>query len=80
MDIAPRRRTRSSFDRAELAIILQFVLEMRVPVRHLSSSGLLECRPNDLARRHVGGDSKYSVAIKRPFYYYLLVELQNYDV
>ena len=27
---------------------------MRVPVRHLSSSSLLECCPNELARGHFG--------------------------
>ena len=52
----------------------------RVPVRHLSSSSLLECRPYELARGHFGGGSEYSVAIKRFVYFYLLVELQNYDV
>ena len=42
--------------------------KMRVPVRHLSSSKL-ECRPNELARGHFGGASKYSVAINSFVYF-----------
>ena len=42
--------------------------KMRVPVRHLSSSKL-ECRPNELARWHFGGASKYSVAINSFVYF-----------
>jgi ubiquitin C-terminal hydrolase len=42
--------------------------KMRVPVHHLSSSKL-ECRPNELARGHFGGASKYSVAINSFVYF-----------
>ena len=42
--------------------------KMRVPVRHLLSSKL-ECRPNELARGHFGGASKYSVAINSFVYF-----------
>ena len=40
-----------------------------MPVRHLSSSSLLYCRPNKLARGHFRGASKYPVAIKRFVYF-----------
>ena len=49
--------------------VQSFCWKLRVPVRHLSSSSLLECHPNELTRGHFRGASKYSVAIKRFVYF-----------